>query len=286
MPSKKRSNGVERKPIPVTTSDGLNLTFWLWDQERVKDKLLIVAPGFMQHHGTNIMKHVAHMFWKDRDVLGVDFRGMAENPGRYSFGRDEAKDLQAAFAWARKMKYKRVELIGFSMGAYISLRAVAEDPGPVQRLYFVSGPTNIEEIVLSGGPLLQLWGFLKDWKRIRLRVWAGSQFFFRWAWPLGGHPNGRELAGRVRIPVHYLVGTEDLLVLPRLTRAVFEQTRSPKSYTVVQDGQHAEYMAVTHPHRVLEWMREHGFEAPGSVRRARIRRASAQGRHQFREKRG
>lgn len=258
MPSKK-SNGVERKPVPVTTSDGLDLTFWWWDQAKARDKLLIVAPGFMQQHNTNIMKHIARMFWTDRDVLGVDFRGMAGNLGRYGFGRHEQKDLQAAFAWAKKMKYKRVELIGFSMGAYIALRAVAEDPGPVKRLYFVSGPTSIEEIVRTGGPLLQLWGFIKDWKRLKLRVWGGSQYFFRWDWPLGGHPDGRKLAEKVTIPVHYLVGTEDRLVLPRLTEAVFQHTRSPKSLTVIQDGQHAEYMAVTHPSQFLNWMREHGF---------------------------
>jgi alpha-beta hydrolase superfamily lysophospholipase len=253
-------NGVERKPIQVTTSDGLSLSFWFWDQARVRDKLLIVAPGFMQHHGTNIMKHVARLFWQDRDVLGVDFRGMAGNPGRYSFGRDEQKDLQAAFAWAKKMRCKRVELIGFSMGAYISLRAVAEDPGPVQRLYFVSGPTSIEEVVSTLGPLRQLLYILLHPFHLQLRVWAGSQLFFRWAWPLGGHPDGRELAKKVKIPVQYLIGSDDQLVLPQLTEAIYDQTRSPKTLTIFEGGQHAEYMAVTQPGKFIRWMREHGYK--------------------------
>lgn len=256
MASKLRP-GVERVPIQVRTADGLDLTFWLWDQRRVKDRLLIVSPGFLQHHGTNIMQHVARMFWDGGDVLGVDYRALAGNPGAYSFGIDESRDLQAAFAWARRMRYKRVELLGFSMGAYIALKAVAEDPGPVRRLYFVSGPTRIEEIVTSGGPVLQFWSFLKHWHYIRLRVWAGSQFLFRWAWPLrwGKHPDARTLAPKVRIPVHYLAGTEDRLVLPRLTRAVYEATQSKKSWTVLKDGQHAEYMALMMSKDFLAWMK-------------------------------
>lgn len=250
---------VARKPVHVRTSDGLDLTFWWWDQRRVRDKLLIVAPGFAQHHGTNIMRHVARKFWDRRDVLGVDFRGMAGNPGRYGFGRDEQRDLQAAFAWAKKMRYKRVELIGFSMGAYIGLRALAEDPGPVKRFYFVSGPSSIEDIVKTLGPIRQVLAFLRHPERIQLRVWAGSQFFFRWAWPLGGHPPGTDLARRLKVPTHFLIGSEDQLVLPKLTQAVHAATRAPKTLTVFKDGQHAEYMAVTQPGQFLAWMRSNGY---------------------------
>jgi pimeloyl-ACP methyl ester carboxylesterase len=237
----------------------LDLTFWWWDQQRVRDKLLIVAPGFAQHHGTNIMRHLARMFWDRRDVLGVDFRGMAGNPGRYSFGRDEQKDLQAAFAWAKKMRYKRVELIGFSMGAYFGLRALAEDPGPVRRFYFVSGPSSLEDIVWSLGPIRQVLAFVRHPGRIRLRVWAGSQFLFRWAWPLGGHPPAAALAPRLKVPTHFLIGSEDRLVLPQLTRAVHAATRAPKTLTVIEGGQHAEYMAVTQPGKFLAWMRRNGY---------------------------
>ena len=250
-----KNQGIERKAIHVSTSDGLELTFWLWDQQRVKDKLLIVAPGFGQHHGTNIMKHVARLFWDKRDVLGVDFRGMAGNPGRYGFGYAEHLDLQAAFAWAKRQGYKEVELIGFSMGAYISLRALAEYPGFIQRCYFVSGPTCIEDIVRTGGPLRQAAWILTHWAHVRLRVWAGSQYFFRWDWPLRSQPSAVELAPRVRIPVHFLTGTDDQLVLPKLTRAVFNAKKGKKSLTELGDGQHAEYMALAQPGAFLAWMK-------------------------------
>lgn len=251
--------GVEREPVRVRTSDGLRLTFWLWDQQKVRDKLLIVAPGFAQHHGTNIMKHIARMFRDQRDVLGVDFRGMAGNPGRYGFGHAEQKDLQAAFAWAKKRRYKRVELIGFSMGAYIGLRALAEDPGPVKRFYFVSGPTCIEDVVRTLGPLRQLLAMLLHPLRIKTRVWAGSQYFFRWDLPLRKKPRGEALASKLSVPTHYLIGSADRLVLPKLTRAVHAATRAPKTLTVFEGGQHAEHMAVTEPVKFLAWMREYGY---------------------------
>ncbi len=255
-------NGVERRPVRVRTADGLDLTFWLWDQQKVRDKLLIVAPGFAQHHGTNIMRQVARTFWHRRDVLGVDFRGVADtNPGRYTFGRKEHLDLQAAFAWARRMRYKHVELVGFSMGAYIGLRALAEDPGPVKRFYFVSGPTCIEDIVKTLGPARQVGYFLRHPGQIKLRFWAGSQILFRWGWPLGGHPHGTELAARLKVPTHFLIGSEDRLVLPSLTRAVHAATRAPKTLTVFEGGQHAEYMAVVQRERFLAWMERRGLRA-------------------------
>lgn len=246
--------GVERKPVRVRTADGLDLTFWWWDQQAVRSRLIIVAPGFAQHHGTRIMKHVARELWGKADVLGVDFRGMAGNPGRYGFGYAEHLDLQAAFAWARRMRYRSVELLGFSMGAYIALRAVAQDPGPVRRLWFVSGPTRLEDIVLTGGPLRQVWAVISHWSRIKVRVWAGSQWFFRWDWPLRPKPDAVEFAARVRIPVHFLVGHFDQLVLPALTRRVHAAVRGKKSLTEFPGGQHAEYMALEEKGAFLAWM--------------------------------
>ena len=247
---------VERKPIEVRTSDGLTLTFWWWVPRRQRERLIIVSPGFAQHHGTNIMKHVAQELWAQADVLGVDFRGMADNPGRYGFGFAEHLDLQAAFVWAKKMRYKRVELLGFSMGAYIALRALAVDPGPVKRCYFVSGPTKLEDIVRTGGPIRQGLAIATHWHHIRTRFWAGSQFLFRWDWPLRKKPSAVEFAGRVKVPVHFLIGAYDQLVLPKLTRAVHDAVNAPKSLTVFPRGHHAEYMAVQERRLFLAWMEQ------------------------------
>jgi alpha-beta hydrolase superfamily lysophospholipase len=251
-----KNKGVERKPVQLRTSDGLDLTFWWWNQHKTRKRLLIVAPGFAQHHGTKIMKHLAREFLPGADVLGVDFRGMAGNPGRYSFGSREHLDLQAAFKWAKKMKYKRVELLGFSLGAYISLRALAEDTGPVKRCYFVSGPTRLEDIVKTGGPLRQLFAIATRWHHIVARVWAGSQWFFRWDWPLRSKPSALDFAPKVKVPVHFLIGGYDQLVLPRLTKAVYEAVKAPKSLTTFARGHHAEYMAVQEQKAFLKWMKE------------------------------
>lgn len=249
---------VERKAVPVRTSDGLDLTFWWWDQAKVRSRLLIVSPGFAQHHGTRIMRHLALELVDQAkaDVLGVDFRGMADNPGRYGFGFAEHLDLQEAFRWAKKMKYKRVELVGFSMGAYIALRALAIDPGPVKRCYFVSGPTKIEDIVTTLGPLRQAFALATHWHHIRTRFWAGSQWLFRWDWPLRSKPSAVDFAPRVKVPVHFLAGAYDQLVLPKLTKAVYEAVKAPKSLTTFPRGQHAEYMALEERQAFLAWMKE------------------------------
>lgn len=245
---------LERQRIPLRTRDGLQLSAWLWAAHQPQGRLTIVSPGFAQHHGTNIMRHIAQEFVQDRDVLGVDFRGMAGNPGRYGFGWKEEQDLQAAIQWAKARRYRDIEVIGFSMGAYIGLKALALEPGPVKRYFFVSGPTCVEDIARTLGPLRQAWALLTHWQQIKYRVWAGSQWFFRWDWPFRSKPRATEFAPRMRVPVAFLIGGQDQLVLPKLTLAVHQAVKARKTLALFPEGQHAEYMAVVERRKFLAWV--------------------------------
>jgi pimeloyl-ACP methyl ester carboxylesterase len=239
--------------LPYRSLDGLALRARLWTGKRQRRALTVVSPGFAQHHGNRVFQRVAAMILARRDVLGVDYRGMAGQPGRYTFGAREQQDLIPLLDWACR-RYADVELLGFSMGAIIALRALAEHPAKVRRLYFVSGPTSLEGVLLSGGPLLQSLNLLSHPSQLALRASAQTQPWCRYGWPLFPKPRGRDLAARLAVPVSFLVGGRDWLVLPRLTRALHDAVTVRRQWTEFPDGQHAEYMAVLQPKAFLAWM--------------------------------
>ena len=239
--------------LPYRSLDGLELRARLWKGKRKRPAVTVVSPGFAQHHGNRVFQRVAAMILARRDVLGVDYRGMAGQPGRYTFGAREQQDLIPLLDWACR-RYADVELLGFSMGAIIALRALAEHRCRVRRLYFVSGPTRIEGIVATLGPIRQPLYLLTHPRLWPARSSAQSQVLFRWGWPFHPKPKGEDLAARLKTPVSFLVGGRDQLVLPRLSRRIHDAVAGSKQWAEFPDGEHAEYLAVLQPEAFLAWM--------------------------------
>ena len=82
-------------------------------------------------------------------VLAVDFRGHGRSGGRSSVGDLEVLDVDAVVALARRLGYRRVATVGFSMGGAVVVRhaagaATAAGTVPAQRVdaaVSVSGPS-------------------------------------------------------------------------------------------------------------------------------------------------
>lgn len=251
MPLKIQQLLVEEE-LTLYASDGMRIAARLWHRGGVKGPLILVAPGFSQNKDTPIMRRTCEILAEFGDVLCVDFRGTGQSAGRYHFGAEEHLDLKAAFLWARR-RSKDIELIGFSMGAYIALRAASEFPGFVRRLYLVSGPTSIGGIVRTLGPIRQGLTVLFKPDVLKVKFWAGSDYFFRWGTIFKKKPAGEDLAAALKIPVSFLVGLRDQLVLPRLSRKVYEAVKSRKLWAEFPRGHHAEYLAIMQQFEFREW---------------------------------
>jgi pimeloyl-ACP methyl ester carboxylesterase len=248
----RRKNLLVEEAVTLYASDGMRIEALLWHRGGKKGPLIVVAPGFSQNKDTPIMRRVSEILADYGEVLCVDFRGTGQSEGRYHFGAEEHLDLEAALRWARRRNHD-IELVGFSMGAYIALRAASEMPGYARRLYFVSGPTRIEEIVKTLGPLRQGLSVLFKPDVLKVRFWAGSDYFFRWGTIFKPKPRGEDLAAKLKIPISVLVGGRDQLVLPKLSRRVFEAAQGRKLWTEFPQGHHAEYMAVMQQFEFREW---------------------------------
>lgn len=74
-------------------------------------------------------------------VVSFDFRGHGRSGGHSTVGDREVLDLAAAVDWARGLGYRRVAVVGFSLGAAVAVRYAAQTPpGEPAAVVAISGP--------------------------------------------------------------------------------------------------------------------------------------------------
>jgi pimeloyl-ACP methyl ester carboxylesterase len=242
---------AEERSLEFHTADQVLIHVRYWQGASAgKPGLIIVAPGYAQHSGTASMQTLAMALTPTADVVIVDFRGNGKSGGKFTFGAKEYLDLEPVLAWAKT--YPDITLLGFSLGAYHSIRAASRFPGSVQRLLLVSCPTRLEDIVSSGGAFLNPLALL--FRKVSFRYPPENDLSFRWTWPFSEKPDSAALVAHLAIPCHFLVGGQDTLVFERLSRKVYAAAAGEKSYTRFEKGVHAEAMFLQFPERFMAWV--------------------------------
>ena len=247
--------------VRVRTQDGIDVHSALLRNTRKSGvkRLTILSPGFAQWQGSRSMRFVAERIAFLGDVLSIDNRGTGASSGRFTFGAQESYDLHALVNWAAD-RYEAVGILGFSLGSYTALRALrewpAQAPCPVSALWLVSVPTRLEDIVTSGGTLLNplVLPFRTIGRRFPVR--PENNMLFRWGWPFLPKPDLSEASPALPCPIHFLCGGQDTLVFPSLSRRVYEATKGTKTWTLIPRGHHAERIALEFPEQFFGWLRE------------------------------
>jgi alpha/beta superfamily hydrolase len=89
-------------------------------------------------------------------TLRFDFRGAGQSQGRYDEGRGERRDVRAAVTSLSEHGVQRMDLAGYSFGAWINALAVS-DGMPAERLVMVSPPVAfIDFAAIQALPALKL----------------------------------------------------------------------------------------------------------------------------------
>ncbi|MES2963468.1 MAG: alpha/beta fold hydrolase, partial [Bdellovibrionota bacterium] len=217
--------------------------------ERGTDRVVLIAPGYAQHGGSRIMQTVSKLLANEgRDVVLLDLRGTGESEGRFTFGREEWLDIQAALRWARE-RFARIELMGFSMGAYSSLRTSVDGELKPDRLFLVSCPTRFHDVVFKGGMIRHALKSLVSPELLKKERYP----FFKWTFPFKAKPSAVELASRLEVPVNFLVGADDVLVTPKMSEEVYSAVRGSKSWARFEDADHAEFIFESHTASFIAW---------------------------------
>ena len=217
-----------------------------------RKKCLIVAPGFASHGGLQDMREVCELLTTRIDLVCLDFRGNGKSSGRYTFGKDEYRDLIAAIGWCEK-RYEEIFLLGFSLGAYTTLRAVTfQKMSPaIRHIFLVSCPTYVQDVIWRGGVFRQAI----DQVIIRRNFKKDRSLFFRWGNPFSKKPSSTQFAPLLDLPVSFMVAKKDLLVPKEMTRAVFDQiTHSRKSWLEMPHALHADEIFRAEPEICVDWI--------------------------------
>lgn len=99
-------------------------------------------------YGGSLHNKVVHYLSRTFNELGIpslrfNFRGVGQSEGTYDAGRGESDDLLAVIDWVSERRPGiDIWLAGFSFGAYVACRVVANRPR-IQRLITVAPPVNL-----------------------------------------------------------------------------------------------------------------------------------------------
>ena len=246
--------GFDYEEMTFETSDGLKLSGW-WIPNG-SGKTVIPLHGYTRSRWDDVyMKQTTEFLLKEGyNVLTFDFRAHGRSEGKYtSVGRDEVKDVEAAIRWLKKNHPEAAEsigLIGFSMGAIVTIRSLAE----LEEV--CCGVADSPPIYLdrTGARSLKYFANLPEW-------------LYPFVKPFGKLFSGEtkdtiELADKVRKSLLLIVGEKDPLIEVDEVREFYERNRkvNPDVELWVTDSPHVRTLKF-HPEewkaRVGDFLRRH-----------------------------
>jgi pimeloyl-ACP methyl ester carboxylesterase len=195
---------------------------------------VILAHGFYNNKDTYLFRGIAADLSCALDVISFDFRGHGESSGLFSWTSHEPKDLRAVVAYARECGYPRIGVIGFSLGAAVALIEASENR-TIQSVIAVSGPSDFWKIDY------QFWkkDMLDD-----LKLNLGSKGKGKGIRP--GNPflpkiKPSDIVARISpTPVLFIHGSEDWLIRPWHSEALYQRAQEPRKLEIFKGMGHAE----------------------------------------------
>ncbi|WP_246957917.1 alpha/beta hydrolase [Brachybacterium sp. Marseille-Q7125] len=143
--------------VEFTAADGAQLRGW-WMEAPGSTDVVIASHGF-RGDKSQLLGIGTGLRRAGISVLLYDFRGNGESgDGKQSLGFHEQQDLRAAIAWVRdRVPGARISLVGFSMGAAVSLLVAAEDDG-IERVVADSAFAHMHGVIAAAAAAMRLPG--------------------------------------------------------------------------------------------------------------------------------
>jgi pimeloyl-ACP methyl ester carboxylesterase len=165
----------------------------------------VIAHGFTNDTSSRTTHRLIAGFARFGAVVAFDFRGHGRSGGRTSVGRDETADLDAAVGFARGLGYRKVAVVGFSLGAAVAIRHAAIGRHRPDAVVAISAPSRW--YIRHTGPMRRVHWLLES----PLGHAAGRALGVRIGGPWAEVPSTPlELAARVApLPFLLVHGTAD-----------------------------------------------------------------------------
>lgn len=218
------------------------------------ERVVIIAHGFGFNKDIPLMREVADTFSHGYDVITFDFRGHGKSSDFFTWTALEDRDLRAVVEHARGDAYKKIAVLGFSLGGAISIIEASYD-------------RNVDNLMIVSAPC--------DLAKIRFRIWEQ-----RAKKDIELHLSPREKGKKVRPgnpfiakikpidvvqkiaprPILFIHGEQDWLVGTDHSQKLFQKAGEPKRIEIIRNAGHAENIFVLFPHEFqnicIEWLKK------------------------------
>ncbi|WP_018351690.1 alpha/beta hydrolase [Longispora albida] len=212
---------------------------------------VVLAHGFTGSWRRPAVQRICERLGATFGVVAFDFRGHGQSGGQSTVGDREILDVDAAVGWARSLRYTKIVLLGFSMGASVVIRH-AGLIGGVDAVVAVSGPSRW--YYKGTRPMRRLHRML-EWPGGRL---AGRLLKVRIApggWDPVPVPPDEAIAAITPVPVLIVHGDADHYFPVEHAEALYAAANEPKELWLEPGFGHAENAAPSDlVDRIVTWI--------------------------------
>jgi pimeloyl-ACP methyl ester carboxylesterase len=126
-------------PVLLRDDGGPDVVGTLRDEGRGSG--VVVVPGILCTRRLRGIDDLADALSAEHDTLCIDVRGHGDAPGKFSWGREEWRQVRVAAGYLARGG-RRVTAVGFSFGGYHSAKAASQG-APLDRLVLVCAPVDL-----------------------------------------------------------------------------------------------------------------------------------------------
>ena len=222
---------VDYEDVELVTADGINFGAWHFRQPG-SPQTVIISGGHKGQRQDALGIAVA-LWRKGFNVVLYSYRGMpGSDRAPITFGIKEVLELQAAIAFARKrIPNARIGLLGYSMGAVVSLLGAAGEPG-VQALVLDSPFSDLRRLLIEN---------VRSSSRLPGTpfVWlAGVMFWLRTHSSMSACRPLDVLSSLEPRPLFFIHGGADNITNVNHSRRLYDAYRGPREIWIVQGAPH------------------------------------------------
>lgn len=239
-PGRRATTYEVRDPFVIRGEGALDVVGTLRDAGR--PSAVVLVHGIVGSRRLAEVDAVATALAERHDTLAIDVLGHGDSPGRFTWGREEWRQVTTAVRHL-KADGRRVSVVGFSFGGYHAVRAAARG-APVDRLVLVGAP--VDRNVLDRFPFGR--GFWRHVPAMSRRKRRASRFEWPY-WPRATLLRDDEI-GAVPCPTLVIHGTDDWLVSRRHAERYLAMLPNARLLEI-RGGFHAEYLMSSHPAELL-----------------------------------
>jgi len=235
---------ISIKEFTLLTEDGvtISVSHFLCGQPNV----CIIAHGFIGSKNRPYIKTLSERLSKCWDIITFDFRGHGDSLGVFN-GLKEVYDVKAVVDYAKNSGYKKVVLVGFSLGGIEGIYDAAKYHN-IDALITVSTPANAE-IIESNAKWL-FWLVTNQFGRMALQPLVRLD-------NVPEFPKPVTVIGQVSpIPLLIIQGAEDYFVDIEQAKMLYEKAKEPKELVIIEGMKHPPQLTEEFYDTVEKWLEQ------------------------------